>query len=192
MNRLHRWLCRSALWKRALERKLLPWALDGVALGDAVLEIGPGPGLTTDVLRARVPRITALEIDPRLAAALARRLTGSNVRVVEGDASRMPFEDRTFSSVVSLTMLHHVASAALQDRVFGQAYRVLRPGGVFAGTDNTPSLGFRLLHVGDTMVTVDPDALATRLEAAGFGDVVIGRAKGRFRFRARRAGPREG
>jgi SAM-dependent methyltransferase len=166
MNRLHRWLCRSAAWKRALERTLLPWALDGVALGDDVLEIGPGPGLTTDLLRARVARMTALEIDARLATALSRRLAGSNVRVVEGDATRMPFDDGAFSSVVSLTMLHHVPSPALQDRVFGQAFRVLRPGGVFAGTDSTPSLAFRLLHVGDTMVTVDPGALAARHEAA--------------------------
>lgn len=28
MNRVHRWLCRSALWKAALERRLLPWVLD--------------------------------------------------------------------------------------------------------------------------------------------------------------------
>ena len=54
MNGLHRWLCLSALWKIALERKLLPWVLKGIDLGDNLLEVGPGPGLTTDFLRTRV------------------------------------------------------------------------------------------------------------------------------------------
>ena len=44
MNCLHRWLCRSALWRAALENRLIPWALDGVDLGNQVLELGPVPG----------------------------------------------------------------------------------------------------------------------------------------------------
>lgn len=43
MNIFHRRLCRSAKWKRKLSETILPFALDGVELGDNVLEIGPGP-----------------------------------------------------------------------------------------------------------------------------------------------------
>lgn len=54
--------------------------------------------------------------------------------------------------------------------------------GTFVGIDSTPSLGFRLIHFGDTMVTVDPDTFGTRLEAAGFTRVAILKRPHRFRF----------
>lgn len=184
MNSIHRWLCRSAFWRRALEQSLLPWALEGVDLGDDLLEIGPGPGLTTDLLKQRVARMTALEIDPHLAASLKERMHDTNVRVIEDDATRMPFEDRSFSAVISLTMLHHVPSSALQDKLLAEAHRVLRHSGVFIGIDSTPSLRFRLIHIGDTMVVVDPETFGARLRSAGFTDVIIDRHPNRFRFRA--------
>lgn len=187
MNRAHRWLCQSAIWRRALETSILPWALDGVGLGRSVLELGPGPGLTTDLLRTRVAHLTALEIEPRMADALRQRLERTNVRVVQGDAADMPFDDDTFSAVVSLTMLHHVPSATLQDQLLAEAYRVLEPGGVFVGTDNTWSPAFGLLHLGDVMVPVDPETFTARLEAVGFSGVRVDRTKGRFRFQARKA-----
>jgi hypothetical protein len=53
MNWFHRQVCGSGRWRRRVKGELLPWALQGVELGDDVLEIGPGPGVTTDVLRGR-------------------------------------------------------------------------------------------------------------------------------------------
>jgi SAM-dependent methyltransferase len=82
----------------------------------------------------------------------------------------MPFQAARFSAVVSFTMLHHLTSPELQDRLLAEACRVLRPGGVFAGSDSTASFLFRLAHLGDTMVLVDPDRFASRLQAAGFTD----------------------
>jgi ubiquinone/menaquinone biosynthesis C-methylase UbiE len=186
MNQLHRWLCRSSWWDRALRGEIVPWVLEGVALGDDLLELGPGPGLTTDILRTRVASMTAIDVDGRLAGALATRLGDANVRVLVGDATAMPFAGESFSAVVSMTMLHHVPSPGQQDRLLAEAYRVLRPAGTFAGTDTTGGLGVRLLHVRDTMVLVDPDTFGARLETAGFRDVAVDVAKGRFRFRARR------
>ena len=186
MNRLHRWYCRSTHWKRTVRTRLLPWALAGVDLGDDVLEIGPGPGLTTDVLRARVAKMTAVEVDPALAGSLARRLAGTNVTVVESDGTALPMPDASVSAVVCFTMLHHVPSSALQDRLLAEASRVLRPGGVFAGSDSTTSWLFRQFHRGDTLVPVDPETFPERLSRAGFEAVRVARARGAFRFRARK------
>jgi SAM-dependent methyltransferase len=171
MNRLHHWCCRSNLWKQKLEDEILPWSLNGADLGEEVLEIGPGPGLTTDWLGHRYRNITCLEADPRLALSLRKRTADTNITVRLGDATAMPFRDQTFSGVVSFTMLHHIPSFILQDRLFAEVYRVLKPGGVFAGTDSTWSLRMRIFHFGDTMVLVDPAKLPARLEAAGFQDV---------------------
>jgi SAM-dependent methyltransferase len=187
MNRFHRWFCRTGFWKKTLANEIIPWALKGVELGDDVLEVGPGPGMTTDILRERAPRLTSIEIDPRLAEALKRRFEGTNVRVVEGDATAMPFADGSFSGAVSFTMLHHVPSPALQDLLLAEVHRALKPGGVFAGSDSRWSMGFRMIHLWDTMVIVEPESFAARLEAAGFTDVSVKVAKRAFRFRARRS-----
>jgi SAM-dependent methyltransferase len=92
-----------------------------------------------------------------------------------------------FSGVVCFTMLHHVPSPELQDRLLGEVARVLRPGGVFAGTDSLGTgLAFRLLHVLDTLVPVAPDGLAARLEHAGLTGSSVERGGRSFRFCARK------
>jgi hypothetical protein len=96
MNWFHRQVCRSGRWRRRV-KGLLPWALQGVELGDDVLEIGPGPGVTTDLLRDRTLRLTTVDVDAAAAASLEKRLDGSGVRVVHGDGAAMPFADGTFS-----------------------------------------------------------------------------------------------
>jgi SAM-dependent methyltransferase len=151
-----------------------------------VLELGPGPGLTTDLLRQRVNSLTGIEVDTTLAESLKARLRGSNVRIVVGDATEMPFRDGQFSGVVSFAMLHHVSSTALQDRLFAQVWRVLAPGGVFVGSDSRQSWQMRMIHIGDTLVPIDPDTVSTRLELAGFEVLEIEKNSRAFRFYARR------
>ena len=184
MNRFHRWYCRSGHWRHSIQDEIVPWVLGDVGLGDRVLEVGPGPGLTTDVLAKRVPRLSALEIDPALAERLRKRFEGTNVTVHEGDATAMPFGDGTFSGAACFTMLHHVPSSELQDRLLHEVRRVLRPGATFAGSDSLASVVFRLAHLADTMVLVEPDSFARRLEAAGFEGVEVETGKAAFRFRA--------
>ena len=186
MNFLHRCLCRSTRWKNAVKTYILPWVLEGIELGPNVLEIGPGPGVTTDLLRARVASRTCVEIDGAFADSLRRRTAGQNVTVLHEDATAMSLTDGTFDAAVSFTMLHHVPSAALQDRLLAEVARVLRPGGIFAGTDSIHSPFFALLHVFDTMVIIDPKTFPMRLEAAGFVQVELDLNQYAFRFRARR------
>ena len=186
MNWFHQKVCRSERWRRRVASELLPWTLRGVELGEDLLEIGPGPGATTDLLRSLNCRLTVLEIEVAAAVALRERLSGTSVRVVHGDGAAMPFADGSFSGVVALTMLHHVSTAAAQDGLFSEARRVLRPGGVFVGFDGLDSLLFRLVHLGDGYLPVDPHTLGRRLQAVGFTDLMIEQERSRFRFQARR------
>ena len=64
----------------------------------------------------------------------------------------MPFPDGSFSAVLSFTMLHHVPSIILQNQLLAEAWRVLRPGGVCAGSDTTLDALLQLAQIGDTMV----------------------------------------
>jgi SAM-dependent methyltransferase len=185
MNTKHLELCSSAEWADAVKRWIIPWVLEGVDLGDDVLEIGPGPGRTTDVLVSLVPQLTAAEIDEELAAALAARMAGTGVEVVHADATALPFATSRFSAVVSFTMLHHVPSVSDQDKLFSEVTRVLGPGGVFAGTDSLDSSDFRELHIGDVCVPVDPVTLPDRLLRAGFDGVEVDTNEYGVRFRSR-------
>jgi ubiquinone/menaquinone biosynthesis C-methylase UbiE len=184
MNRGHAVVCSSGWWARTVERELLPWGLAGLDLGDDVLEIGPGFGATTRVLARRSGSLTVVELAQSYCERLRRKLD-ADVEIVQADATAMPFPDGRFSGVVCFTMLHHVPSHELQNRLLAEVSRVLRAGGVFAGTD---SLGtgraFRLLHIRDTLVPVVPDRLPERMEHAGLTEPSVESAGRSFRFRA--------
>jgi SAM-dependent methyltransferase len=165
---------------------LLPWIEAAGDLGDDVLEVGPGPGLTTDLLRTRVAKLTAVEIDPALAGPLAARLEGTNVEVVCADATRTGFEPGRFSAATCFSMLHHIPSAAEQDALFAELHRVLRPGALLVGVDSRDSELIREFHVDDTFVPIDPHRFESRLHAAGFEEVTLDLGEFEMRFSARR------
>jgi len=184
VNRAHHFYCSREAWKRHVREDLVPAALEDAELGEDVLEVGPGFGPATDVLAARVPRLTALEIDPSLASALRERL-GDRVSVREGDGASLPFAEDSFSGAACFTMLHHVPTREQQDRLFAEVRRVVRAGGTFAGTDSTGrGIGFALLHVGDVRNVLDPGELPSRLQAAGFEHARADWNASTIRFRA--------
>jgi len=187
VNRIHLELCASPEWAQYVRDDLLPWAMSEWELGDNVLELGPGPGLSTDVLRQHVARLTALELDEELFEPLRDRLVGTNVTVVHGDATKTDLPSQTFTAVTCFTMLHHVPSPDLQDCLFAEAHRVLRPGGVFLGTDGIDTPEMRELHVADIFMPVDPATFPDRLAAVGFFDVTVDVREQGLRFAARRA-----
>lgn len=166
--------------------RILPWALEELELGHDVLELGPGAGAATDLLRTRVRRLTCVELDRDLAARLRARLSGANVTVLCENATATSLPGASFDAVVCFSMLHHVPAPAAQDRLLAEAARVLRPGGLFAGFDVVAGRLTRLIHLCDTFVAIDPAGFGKRLTAAGFGNAVIEPGSAGFRFHARR------
>jgi SAM-dependent methyltransferase len=165
--------CDSPEWRAAVRDQIIPWAVRDVALGDDVLEIGPGYGATTDVFAELLPRLTSVEIDPDLAARLQARYSGTHVEVVLGDATALTFPSARFTGAVCFSMLHHVPSADLQDRLFAEAARVLRPGAPLVAVDSVENDGVRAFHEGDTYQPIDPASLPKRFEAAGFAEIEV-------------------
>jgi len=170
-----------------LETDLLPWVEAAGDLGDDVLEIGPGPGLTTDLLRTRVPRLTAIEMDPGLAEPLRQRLAGTNVDVICADATDVPLDADRYSTATCFSVLHHMPSAQHQDQLFAAVHRAIRPGAMFIGVDSLDLEPIRAGHVDDTFVPVDPHTLPVRLAAVGFDNTTIDIGDYQFRFISRKA-----
>lgn len=154
--------------------EILPWAMDDAKLGDDVLEVGPGYGAATDVLCQSVPHLTSVEIDDELAAMLTERFASvPSVEIVHGDATALDQPDGRFSGAVCFTMLHHVPTIELQDRLFAEVARVLRPGSVLVASDSIASERLASHHDNDIYNPVDPATLPGRLAAAGFSDIDV-------------------
>lgn len=173
MNQAHMEYCASEDWRKVVHETILPVALRQVELGDDAIEIGPGPGFTTDILRTKTAHLTAVELDEGLATSLAARMAGSNVEVVVGDATALDFAPGRFTAAASFHMLHHIEPAEAQDRVFAELARVLVPGGTFVAADGVYSEGSAQFHEDDTYNPIDPEDLEPRLTAAGFSSVRV-------------------
>ncbi len=173
MNENHERLCPSPEWAAHIQDEILPSLTRDADLGDDMLEIGPGPGAATEWLRHRVRRLTAVESDAEAAGKLAAKYADSNVKVVVGDATELGYPDASFDSVGCFTMLHHVPTLASQNRLLAEAFRVLRPGGVFIASDSLASNGLHHFHEGDTYNPVEPASALTRLQTVGFDKITI-------------------
>jgi ubiquinone/menaquinone biosynthesis C-methylase UbiE len=102
--------------------------LSEVAAGDAVADIGCGPG--TAARRAARLGASVIGVDPapvmlRLARILTRRSTHA-VRYAKGSAEALPLPDTSVSVAWSIASVHHWADL---DAGLQEARRVLKPGG---------------------------------------------------------------
>jgi SAM-dependent methyltransferase len=173
MNSNHARVCGGAEWAERLQTEVLPALTVGIELGQEMLEVGPGPGAATDWLRQRVTRLVAVEHEQPAAEALAARHVGTNVDVRHGDATELEFADASFDSAACFTMLHHVPTTALQNRLLAEVLRVLRPGGVLIGSDSLPGDRLHHFHEGDTYNPVEPGTFLTRLQTLGYERITI-------------------
>ena len=96
-----------------------------------------------------------------------------HVEVVIGDATKLSYPDGSFDSVGCFTMLHHVPTAALQNKILAEALRVLRPGGALIASDSLASDGLHHFHEGDTYYPIDPGTVVSRLQTIGFGALTV-------------------
>lgn len=100
--------------------------------GESVLEVGCGAGSLVRLLAKRLGGanpITAVDVNPfllREAAALAAAdgLDGT-IAFIHGNAEALPFPDRSFDCVYSVTVLEECDAS----RAILEIFRVLRPGG---------------------------------------------------------------
>lgn len=139
--------CRSAPWRWATRRLVVPWALQGVSLHGNVLEIGAGSGaMATDILATfRDITMTVTDFDDTMVDAAAERLAkySNRTTIQRADASALPFDEGAFEAVLSFLMLHHTVS---WEEVLTEATRVLAPGGTLVGYDLLSRWPARALH----------------------------------------------
>ncbi|MGX1810481.1 class I SAM-dependent methyltransferase [Nocardia sp. NPDC055321] len=112
-----------------------------------VLELCAGTGYASRLLAGRHPEaeVVGLDLSREMIAVGNRKLAArgpANVRLVEGDAGSLPFEDNTFDTVMAVFGLHEVPTTVRHAAVRESA-RVLGPGGriVVVDLDKSPRSG---------------------------------------------------
>ncbi len=142
----------------------------GVKRHESALEIGTGSGFGTALLAHRTRKVQSWEIDPALhdfAAANLRRAGVLDVRLHQGDGSKIPAEER-FDVIILSGSVAEVPPEWLE--------RLNEGGRLFAIVGNAPSMRARVhTRVGNDWTTIDLfETVAARLH--GFPD------SRRFRF----------
>ena len=122
----------------------------GIKEGMKVLEVGCGSGaFTTFVARAvgNKGEVFALDIQPEMLKQIENKLKQpenkdiKNIRLVEGDALNMPFEDDSFDLVYSITVFQEIPD---KNKALKEMKRVLKPNGVLSITEFLPDPDYPL------------------------------------------------
>jgi ubiquinone/menaquinone biosynthesis C-methylase UbiE len=103
----------------------------GLAAGQTVLEVGPGPGYFTPEVATVVGaggRIVCVDLQPGMLALLRGRLREQrtlNAHLVAGDATRLPLVSRSVDAAFLVTVLGEIPD---RPAALNELRRVLKPG----------------------------------------------------------------
>ncbi len=105
------------------------------AAGAACLDIGCGVGILHPLLAPHVARLAGTDVAADAIETARRANPGVDYRVQDG--ARLPYDDTSFDFCSAVCVMHHVPPAQWPAFV-AEAWRVLRPGGLFAVYEHNP------------------------------------------------------
>lgn len=118
-------------WSRQLSARFIEFV--GVSDGDAILDVGCGTGSLTGVLleSAGVKSIVGIDLAEVYLEAARRAINDPRVTFKVGDATSLPFNDKSFDRAFSMLVLQFVPDTK---KALSEMRRVVRPGGSVAAT----------------------------------------------------------
>jgi SAM-dependent methyltransferase len=160
-----------------------PTALAQLSPGETVLDLGSGGGIDVLLSARRVgPSGKAYGLDMTdemlaLARENQRKAGIQNVEFLKGEIENIPLPDNSVDVIISNCVINLSGD---KDRVFSEAYRVLKPGGRFAVSDvvvrgNVPSeiRESVLLWVGCIAGALQDGEYVNKLAKVGFDKIAI-------------------
>lgn len=107
--------------------------------GDGLLDLGCGAGFITDIARKKFRRVVGVDVTPQMLARVDRTGRGARrVALVLGETGALPLRDNSFDACTAYSFLHHLYDLR---PTLSEAFRCLRPGGVFYA-DQDPNRGY--------------------------------------------------
>ena len=160
-----------------------PTALAQLAPGEVVLDLGSGGGIDVLLSAKRVgPTGKAYGLDMTdemlaLARENQKKAGVTNVEFLKGEIEHIPLPDNSVDVIISNCVINLSAD---KDRVFAEAFRVLKPGGRFAVSDvvvrgDVPADVRRSMElwVGCIAGALQDHEYAQKLTSAGFEQVDV-------------------
>jgi len=160
-----------------------PTALADLRAGETVLDLGSGGGIDVLLSARRVgPAGKAYGLDMTdemlaLARENQRKAGVTNVEFLKGEIEAIPLPNDTVDVIISNCVINLSAD---KDRVFAEAFRVLKPGGRFAVSDVVvrgevpPAIRRSIeLWIGCVAGALSEDDYRAKLAKAGFTDIEI-------------------
>jgi arsenite methyltransferase len=160
-----------------------PIALAGLRPGEVVLDLGSGGGIDCFLAAKRVGptgRVIGLDMTPdmvKLARKNAKKIGAENVDFRYGEMEEMPLPDRSVDVIISNCVVNLSPD---KDAAFGEAFRVLRPGGrmmisdVVVDGELPSSIRERLdAWAGCIAGALDESVYLDKIRAAGFERVEV-------------------
>lgn len=158
-----------------------PTAIAELKPGEVVLDLGSGGGIDVFLAAQKVgPTGKAIGLDMtqemiELAQKNAQKVGAQNVEFRLGEMEDMPLEDESIDVIISNCVINLSPD---KDRVFAEAYRVLKPGGRMVISDLVTEGGLPLAvrqsveaWVGCVAGALDKREYLEKIEAAGFIDL---------------------
>lgn len=144
--------------------------------GERLLDIGSGIGGPARWFAAKFDvEVTGVDLTPEFCAAAAalNAMTGlaDRVRIIQGSALALPVPDRAYDAAYSQNVIMNVAD---KERFYGEAFRVLRPGGrlalsnMCAEPSGEPYYPVPWADTRDASFLETPETMKANLAAAGF------------------------
>ncbi|MEJ2209566.1 MAG: arsenite methyltransferase [Anaerolineae bacterium] len=160
-----------------------PLAIAGLRPGEAVLDLGSGGGIDCFLAARQVGpegHVIGLDMTPdmvKLARRNAKKMGVTNVDFRFGEMEEMPLPDASVDVIISNCVINLSPD---KDAVFGEAYRVLRPGGRLSVSDivvdgDLPQFIRRRLDAwaGCLAGALDESVYLDKIRAAGFERVEV-------------------
>lgn len=131
-----------------------------------VLDVASGDGVIGELLHSRAESVDCVDVSPKVVAAGKQRVEEfDNVRFHQGDMHALPFEDRSFDTVL---LLHALTYSETPQRAVSEAARVLMPGGrLVAATLARHRHSVQVQAYGHLNSGFDPDDLGALTSNAG-------------------------
>ena len=141
-----------------------------------VLDIGSGLGgparTLAETYGCQVTGIDLTQAFCNAAAAMSDWVgLGKRVSFKQGDATNLPFDNKTFDGAMTI---HVAMNIAAKDKMYSEAHRVVKPGGIFAVYDIVQGEGGEVLYpvpwARDPLIShlATPDEMKSLLLGAGF------------------------
>ena len=118
-------------WSRQLSPRFVKFA--GIADGERVLDVGCGTGSLTRVMlvSADAKNIVGIDLADVYLESARQTIRDPRVDFKAGDATSLPFADKSFDRAFAMLVLHFVPDAK---KAVSEMRRVVHPGGVVAAT----------------------------------------------------------